>query len=281
MAIADYATYQAKRASPDYILRYTKIPQAGVVGRLYSLWTCAPLALAGAIPTTPAVPTKATQGALVDCSSSILPAMTSPRIVGIRGSTDATVSTTARGTYVLVDMLSHQGGMNAGLSGVQTTNLPTAAITRGTGAGCFIGIEIYAQIGATQTTFTANYTNSDGVAGRETTGILFGGTGFREVDRFFWLPLADGDTGVNSVESVTVTASTTLGGNFGVGIYRPLATLANLVNNGDNAQFDWDPILNNGGICPRFDPDACLMLLGMSEGSGTGVLDLEILIAED
>jgi hypothetical protein len=131
---------------------------------------------------------------------------------------------TVQSTIIIADRLSHQGGLSGTTTGAQTTNLPTAALTRYTdGVGVMLGITIYTAVGATATTITASYTNQAGTSGQTTPLTVFGGTGFNAANRMCLLPLASGDTGVRAVASVTITASTLTAGNFGVTLFKPLA----------------------------------------------------------
>ena len=136
------------------------------------------------------------------------------------------------GAYIFVDRLSHQGGLNATGTGAQTTNLPTAALPRYTdGRDVMLALEIYTQIGSTATTLTVSYTNESGTSGRTTPATVFGGTGAREAGRFLILPLQAGDSGIRSVQSVTVAATTGTAGSFGVVLFKPLFMVP--INNAD------------------------------------------------
>lgn len=182
-------------------------------GRPSDMWTNQ--APAGVAPTTAVVPTRTTLGAL----NQQLPNAGA----GLQHSIlAARFSATVAGQYMVVDRLSHQGGLSGIVTTAQTTNLPTAAITRGAAEGVMMGLSIYTQLGATATTVTVSYTNSAGVAGRTSPAIAIGGTGFREPGRILLVPLQDGDVGVQSVESVTVLATTGTAGAFGVVLFKPL-----------------------------------------------------------
>lgn len=137
-------------------------------------------------------------------------------------------STVGAGGAILMDLLNVNGGLSGIVTGsAQTTNLPTAALTRYTsGEGVMAGIVIYTLVGATATTVSISYTNSAGTSGRTSTATTFGGTGFREVAILIPIPLQAGDTGVRSIESVTVTATTGTAGNFGVCMFKPLAMIS-------------------------------------------------------
>jgi hypothetical protein len=127
---------------------------------------------------------------------------------------------------MLVDMLNISGGLNATVTTAQTTNLPTAALTRYTsGEGVHAALMIHTAVGNTATTVTCSYTNQSGTPGQITPAVVFGGTGLTGAGTLIRLPLAGGDTGMRSVESVTLAGSTAVAGNFGVVMFKPLAML--------------------------------------------------------
>jgi hypothetical protein len=185
------------------------------IGFWNSLWQYNGHPAGGAVPTTAAVPTRATTGSLFQANPG---GGRQKWITGIAG-TCATY-----GTLVLYDRLLHNGGLSGTVITAQTVG---GTLTRYTnGDGNQIWLEIYTQIGNTQTTVTASYTNQAGVAGRTTTARLIGGASYREAQRVLQLPLQAGDTGVQSVESVTLAATTGTAGDFGVVIAHPLITAA-------------------------------------------------------
>jgi hypothetical protein len=164
------------------------------------------------------------------------------------------------GGIILVDLLNVSGGLSGTVTTAQTTNLPTAALTRHTtGEGVMAGIVIYTLVGTTATTVTISYTNSAGVSGRTSTATSFGGTGFREVGILIPIPLQAGDTGVQSIESVTVTATTGTAGNFGVCMFKPLAMIS--LESATGAM-PLDAVSTGCiiGSLAEIDPDACLAI---------------------
>lgn len=127
------------------------------------------------------------------------------------------------GTVTIYDRLADISGLSATVTTAQnTTSLAANRWNGSDSVGNQIWIEIFTIIGATATTLTVNYTNQDGTSGRTSQAVAFGGTGRREATRLISVPLQSGDTGVRSVESVTVTATTGTAGDFGVVIARPL-----------------------------------------------------------
>lgn len=163
-------------------------------------------------------------------------------------------------SVILVDLLNLQGGIDSSITGSQTTNLPTAALTRYTsGVGVMAGVYIQNQVGATATTFTVSYTNQAGTSGQTSTATVIGGTLFREAGSIIPIPLAAGDTGVKSVDSIDLAAS--LGGiAIGVCLFKPLAILSMESFTGA-ASLD---MVSTGGVVGQFaeiNPDACLTLM--------------------
>jgi hypothetical protein len=195
----------------------------------------------------------------------------SPYIIGARLAIQQTL-----GTYFIIDRLSHQSGLSGSITTAQTTNLPTAALTRYTnGVGVMIGLTIYTTIGGTAATVTASYTNQAGVSGKTTTVQSIGGSGNNTAPRMIFLPLQAGDIGVRSVESVTLTANTGLGGNIGVTLFKILGAVCV-----DNAQaVSWNDIITGGfiGGIPEISDSTHISLLGIfNNTTSTGGISMFI-----
>lgn len=153
----------------------------------------------------------------------------------------------------------------SGLSGTNTSpqNTTSLAVNRYTGTaskGNQIFIEIYAAVGTTATTITCSYTNESGTPGRTTQTVVFGGTARREATRMILCPLQAGDTGVRSVESVTVAATTGTAGDFGVTIVRPLVPFC-FPGAGIGCIID---CITQLPILPEVQTDACLTEISYS-----------------
>jgi hypothetical protein len=175
-------------------------------------------------------------------------------------------STYGAAAMMVVDLLNVSGGLNATVHTTpQTTGLPTAALTRYTsGEGVMAGIVIYTIIGSTATTVTISYTNSAGVSGRTSTATSFGGSGFREVGVLIPIPLQAGDTGIRSIESVTLAGSTAgTAANFGVCLFKPLAMIS--LESATGAM-PLDSVSTGCiiGSLAEIDPDACLAISAFS-----------------
>ena len=266
MPIVNYAEYLTHVNNPHPRTILNKLSITVVAGRINSLWTTAPLA--GVAPTVPVVPTNFTPGALPFVNSADV-----QRIAQIEA------SGVSRNMVIICDRLSHQAGLNATVTGAQTTNLPTAALTRYTdGLGVMAALEIYTAVGTTVTTANISYTNELGVAGRASQLTAFGGTGFREAVIFIPMSVADGDRGVRSVENVTVTATTGTAGNFGVTLFRPLFAFPVLVS---GQQMLFDSVLGMCGNMPQALNNACLFALIIPSAGTSGDISATINIIRE
>jgi hypothetical protein len=185
------------------------------VGRFTSMWTFNHLSSVGAAPGgTARNPDRTTAGALGQADPT---GGRSKYLCGIAG------SGVVAGTFILYDRLGDISGLNGTTITAQTCNVNTTRYTSTASVGNRIYIEIYTAVGGTSRTITCSYTNQDGTSGRTSPAVAIGGTGLSEVARIIQVPFQAGDTGVQSVESVTLSATTGAAGNFGVTIGRPIA----------------------------------------------------------
>lgn len=192
---------------------------ATVAGRLTSLWAYngAPMGAGVAPGATARNPDNTTAGSLGQTSPG---GSRQQWLLGITG------APLAAGTLFMYDRLADISGLSGTTITAQTlTGLSVSRYTGTAAAGNSIFLEINTQIGATGTTVTASYTNQAGTSGRTTVATAFGSTSYREAQRMIQLPLQSGDIGVQSVQSVTVLATTGTAGDFGVSIMRQLAAV--------------------------------------------------------
>ena len=167
----------------------------------------------------------------------------------------------------MVDLLNISGGLSANLTTEQTTGLPTAPLTRySSGKGVFVGLIVWTVLGGTVTTVSINYTNQNGISERISPFVSFSSafTSDRNVGRIFLIPLASGDTGVRSVKSVTLSTSTSVAGDFGVILFKPLSMI--VLNSGIGA---FDAVSSGGfvGSLSTIFSSACLSGI-LSPGAG-------------
>jgi hypothetical protein len=222
---------------------------APIAGRGCSLWTYDGMPAGGAVPTGAAIPERSTTGALPFAAPG---GSREKWLIG------ASIAPLVSGVYLLYDRLFHIGGLNATLTTAQTVQGSPAspALTRNTGgAGNFAFYEIYTIIGTTPTTLTMTYADQDGNTGQTST-INIGGTGFREVTRAQRIPLAAGDSGIQSIQSVQLSATTGTAGNFGITIAQPLAWIPV----GAAGVAGWRDYTTGLPGIPAIYPNACLSL---------------------
>lgn len=274
MAFADWDDYRARLNAPTERITISKSSVTAVAGRIDSMWRTAPFG-ATVIPSTAVVPVRTTLGAIGQQNA--LGGL-SRYITRVKA-----VNAGPRGTLILIDRLSQQGGLSGIVTTAQTTNLPTAALTRNTsGVDVKAALEFYTAVGTTATTASVTYTNQDGTGSRVSPLFPFGTTTYGgAADRFLDIPLALGDYGVRSVESVTVTATSGTAGNFGVVLYRQLLALPLMgPYTGDVVDYDMEAIIGLAGMLPMIPDDACLAWIFLGESTSNGVTDIEMYFSD-
>lgn len=239
------------------------VTDSWAIGLMYSMWKYDGIPGAGANPTTVANPTNATAGAI---------SVTNPGGGRQKWLIQAVAQGDAAnvGGILLYDRLLHIGGLDGTVTTAQTVGGTLSRHT--TGVGNMIAVEIYTAVGTTARTITASYTNQAGTASRTTSATLFGGTvgtAGNDAQLFILLPLQAGDTGVQSVQSVTISATTGTAGNFGVNIIHPYCFLG--VGSAAGRDFTTGP-----GNMPEIETNACLALtvvaLTSTEATTQGML---------
>lgn len=222
--------------------------QLPIAGRPMSLWTYDGQPGAGVAPTSVAIPTNSTAGALQ---------LTNPAGGKQKWLTQFFSTGLVAGTLVLYDRLLHIGGLNGTTTTAQTVG---GTLTRYTnGIGNLVWAEIYTLIGASASSITMSYTDETGTSGTANStspSVLFGATNYREQTRCIMLPLAAGDKGVKYVASVT-HATTGTAGNYGITIGHPLA----YVTIGGPGLGGWRDFVSGQPGMPEILTNACLALL--------------------
>lgn len=227
-----------------------------------------------AAPSTAVAPTNATIGAVGQANA----ASGDNWLVGVAGFSGYS------GMLILYDRLSHQGGLVGNVNTAQTTNLPTAALTRYTsGSGLWAWMEVYDAIGSTSTTFTVSYTNEAGTAGRTSVASQGTLTTTSSPNSMYPIPLQAGDRGIRSIESFTLAASTGTAGNIGVTIAKPLAFLqtGNVSANSSFGRGGSRNFFSGLPGIPKIETDACLAWLFIpSSGSVANDMRMALTMVE-
>ena len=172
------------------------------------------------------------------------------------------VATGVPGQLMLVDMQGYWPGISTNSASAQTL-VGTPSLRYANGAGCRLFFVSTVASGATAHNISLSYTNQSGTTGRTlpttvsmTPSAIVGhvshsGVGAGNYGPF--LPLANGDTGVQNVASVTMSAASGAGAGALV-LARPLLTIP-LVTAGIASERD---LLNQLPSLPRVIDGACL-----------------------
>ena len=181
----------------------------------------------------------------------------------------------ARSLIWLADFLVQSGGMSGTVTTEQTTGLPTVALSRYTnGDGVMAALIVYTSLGSTATTATLNYTNQSGSAGRTSQPIVVPASAPARVILVFCLQ--DGDTGVRSVEGLTLAGSTGTAGNFGVLLFKPIAMLGGTCAEGIDRAPTREMLLSGGAIAEILQGACLSALFSFVASSGNPVVTVQL-----
>jgi hypothetical protein len=241
-----------------------------VAGQLFSLWRATGQPAQGAIPgTTPAVPTSATTGAF-SFTNQTAPATSYLAWLALVAGNNAQ-------SWEIHDRIAHMAGLVLNV----TTSQPITGLDIGTGAlnppAARLGasnlsdvqwlLEVYADGGATASNATVNVTYGDASSGNLTV-IPVGGTlrVGRAIPLTPFIPAADQGKYIQRINSIILSASTTVAGNVGFTCTRQRTALPTLLAN-LQAVADWAQL----GL-PEVPNDACLQLFCTTSATSTGTL---------
>ncbi|MFN7262830.1 MAG: hypothetical protein ACK5UJ_03405 [Pseudobdellovibrionaceae bacterium] len=191
----------------------------------------------------------------------------------LNGSAITAVATGVPAQLMLVDMQGYYPGISMNVATAQTL-IGTPTLRYANGAGVRAYLAITATSGATAHNLSMSYTNQAGTAGRTmpvtvsctasaiVPHITHSGTAANNYGPF--LPLASGDTGIQSVQSVTLSAASGAG-TAALVLARPLLTIP-LTTAAVASERDF---LNQIPSLPRVQDGACLVWLYFA-GAATG-----------
>lgn len=183
------------------------------------------------------------------------------------------VKTGAQGTYILVDRIadcnvdhSEATGNFTGLTA--TSRLPSASTSAA--SGCMIYTEVTTAFSAASNNITYTYTNTNGTASQVTPTIATTASAIvgRSINGNLWQPLATGDCGVRSIESITLSSGSATGA-YNVCLVRVIAMISTGAAN-QPAERDYcveTPMME------RIYDDSCLMWLTVAGAASTYILD--------
>lgn len=240
-----------------------------VSGRMCSVWSGAGQPGAGSTTlgqaATGAVPVDSDTGFLTFSN----PGAGNTYLAGVSG------ISAVSGLLVIWDNVWTWGSGGSGWSVTTTTAQNTsspAALTRpdSLGVGTEAWFEVLATMGAGAATPVLSYTNSGGTSGRTTGSAGYAATSI--IGSMYNMPLQAGDSGVRSVQSLTLTTSMT-SGTARICILRRIASLPVVANVG----FKYDafdlgmPIISN---------DAALMIGSQAASTSSGPIQMELILAQ-
>lgn len=185
-------------------------------------------------------------------------------------------ATTAPCVLMLVDLLGFYPITSVTTTTAQTLNNTVTLPRHATGAGVQAFLTPSTVMGAATPNLSINYTNSAGTTGKVTpatlpignsaaavTSIVYSGTGAGKFGPF--MPLAAGDAGIRSVQTITISASY-LSGVLNLVLCKPLLTLP-ITTLGVTAERD---LVNQLASMPKVYDGACLAWI-MLAGAATPV----------
>lgn len=162
--------------------------------------------------------------------------------------TEITVS--ALGSVLVYDRVWSCSGLSGTVTTAQAVTSPPTITRYANGVGLELWVECYTATGSSAANITISYTNQDGVAGR--TSVSTAHPTSLPAGRMYRVPLQAGDTGVQSVQSVTLSVTTGTAGNFGVTLMKRLASLpvvsTNVTSVSDFAALGMPPIPTGAAI---------------------------------
>lgn len=239
------------------------------IGRLCSMWRATGQPAQAAIPTTAAVPTRTTPGA-ISFDNQTAPATSYLAWLSLVG------SNAAQGVEVH-DRIAHLGGLSGVTTSQTVTGLDLATLAPPAarlGAANYSDVqwflEVYQDLGVTAATITINVTYGDTSSGN-LTAFSIGGAGplARAGNMFPLTPqiaVADQGKFIQRINSLTLSVSTGTAGNFGFTCTRQRTAVPILLANKPET-FSW-PLLG----LPEVPNDSCLQFVVVPSTTSTGTL---------
>lgn len=263
MAITTMAGLVAALASAQQFQFYQT--STAVAGQWNSCWLAGPNPPAGVAPSSAAgtAPTSATVGAIP-----IVNPYTGNTLYLAQASM-AVGNTTQAASITFYDRVSAGGTLSGTVTTSQTVS--SAALSRyTTGTGVHAWLEVYTTLGSTSVTATISYTGDVNGAGQSGTTTIPASAAAGTLCPF---TLASGDTGVASVQSVTLSATTGTAGAFGITLMYDMCTVFSLNNH--------LPLISDYATTglPVVQPNACLAMKYLPAG-GTNNFFIQMLLAQ-
>lgn len=253
--------------SDRFVIDKANIANAAA-GQYFSLWRATGQPGQGAIPTTAALATSATTGAMGFTNQ------TSPVTSYLAWA--AITCSNAAVTMEIHDRIAQMGGLVLNVTTSQTANLdltsgglnpPAARLGDSNFSDVQWWLEVYTDGGATVSNATINVTYDDGSSGNLTT-VAVGGTlrAGRMINLNGLIPSASAGRFIRDINTVILSASTGTAGNFGFTATRMRTVLPLFVANKGEV-YDWAAL----GM-PEVPNDSCLSLIQICSTTSTGTV---------
>lgn len=233
-------------------------------GTFHSLWKVAGYPGAGSNP--PAY----TSGSGYQCSNATAGAIPYTNAAsGEAGLVTLQGAGATAGVLILYDRLWTCSGFSTAVTSAQTITTPGTIPSRDAdgaalGAGVEIWIEVYTAPGATAANWTVSYTDQAGNAGNS--AVYAHPANAETAGQLVCCPLADGDTGVRAVASLTCSVSSGTAGNVGITLMRRLGFIP-IPSANSGGILD----LFAGGMPPLYD-GTCMALMQLCSATNTGIV---------
>lgn len=241
-----------------------------VAGQIFSLWRATGQPAQAATPTTtPALPTKATTGAM-DFTNQTSPAESYLAWLVLAAANSAS-------SVEVHDRLANHGGLVLNVTTAQNItgldlsasglNVPAARLGASNYSDVRWALEVYSDGGATASNATVNVTYSDASTGNLNV-IAVGGTlrAGRYIPLTDFIPTAQQGRFIRGINSVTLSASTGTAGSFGFTAARQRTAIGiNTANKSEER--DWAQL----GL-PIIPNDSCLFMTMTCGTTSTGAL---------
>lgn len=191
---------------------------------------------------------------------------TAPRNLFALGGTGFTPTASGNGTLLVLDRLLYYPGINHATTGATAMTNGVALSRYTTGAGVMAFLEVTTGLNATAHTVQLTYTDSAGNSGNTTTAITpIASSAARRIPYAgLFFPLAAGDTGVRSVQTVTVTGAGATGTSALI-LAKPLFEIP-LPSVSVAEKLD---LLKDEIDLPEINDDAALMFIVVSQAAAT------------
>lgn len=170
----------------------------------------------------------------------------------------------AAGTFHVYDLLYAASNFAGNSTAAQTITGFSGMPTRNTnGVGAEIWIGCSSAIGATAHNVTVQYTNELGTAGRNTVSIA--GITSMPANRMYQVALQDGDDGIQSVQGLTLSASSGTAGNLWILVMERICSIGlPVINVGNTLDFA------SLGL-PIVNDQSCLVFVNQGTGTSSGI----------